>query len=227
MKKTAMMIVVATLAAATAASALPLNLYSGRIYFSSTPGTGLFATENWANGDTWLNWDITQVDAGWSYTYQWHTASKNLSHLILEVTPNTTIDEFTFGDPSYASGADDLRWFQPTDPGDSNPGLPTGVYGLKITPGSGTTDFTFSFVTSHNPVWGDFYARDGKNRGRDVYAYNSGFNPGNAGSGNNLGAYVAVPNGPPTRAVPDGATTVALLGLSLAGIGAFRRGRRA
>jgi hypothetical protein len=227
MKKTAIMIVAASMAVATAAWALPLDLSSGRVYFSQTPGTGLFATENWANGGTWIDWNITQVANGWSYTYQWHTDSKNLSHLILEVTPGSSIDEFAFGDSSYAPGADDLRWYSPSDPGDSNPGLPANIYGFKVTPGIDTTDFTFSFVTSHNPVWGDFYARDGKNRGRDVIAYNAGFNPGNAGSGNSLGGYIAVPNGPPTRAVPDGAMTVALLGLSLGSIGMIRRGRRA
>ncbi|MBI5195185.1 MAG: hypothetical protein HZA10_02565 [Nitrospirae bacterium] len=70
--------------------------------------------------------------------------------------------------------------------GNSEPGLPTPLYGIKFDVGG--EYISYSFQTTKDPVWGNFYAKDGRTKvGRtqmDVYAYNdalgiSGFNSDN------------------------------------------------
>ncbi len=196
------------------AHALGLDLYSDTLRYSSG---GITATYDWNNNGTWLSWDIVDLGDGlWDYTYTWHTDHKALSHIILELTDGAILCDFS----DWSGGtpaAGDFTTYSPSDPGNSNPNLPGAVYGVKIPGGGGEcTEYTFSFTTWHQPVWGDFYAKDGKSSGIETLAYNAGFLLEDA----NDGFHIARPDG---RVVPDGTLTVLLLGGALISIDMLRR----
>lgn len=200
-------------------SALPLNLLNDTIAFD----TGIHATPNWNvipgqdNSGTWLSWNITQVNDVWRYEYLWHTDGRDLSHIILQVSEGAGANDFWNWQFQY-SGIEDspeIGWF---GQGPSNPGIPGSVYGFKLDLEDDTPIFGFSFETWRSPVWGDFYAKDGKYEGSDVYAYNLGFLDADV----NDGRHIAVPNGRLIR-IADGGLTVGLLGLALLSISFIRR----
>lgn len=199
-----------------ASAAWGLNIESDTLYYSSG---GIVATYDWNNADTWLSWEIQPIDETdlWSYEYTWHTSGADLSHLLLEVTEEAVAEDFTDWEGAVGTG---FGFYDPADPGNSNPGLPGSVYAFKITPGGDCNAFTFSFVTWHAPVWGDFFAKDGKQGGAWCMAYNAGFLADDA----NDGYHIPRPNGrEPWEPVPDGGSTVALLGGVLLGLGALKR----
>jgi hypothetical protein len=53
----------------------------------------------------------------------------------------------------------------------------SGIYGVKFETRQDdpANKVTITFTTLHQPVWGDFYAVDGKKPGSPTYAYNTGF----------------------------------------------------
>jgi len=196
------------------------DLYSGSLN-AGTDG-GIYATGGWASAVTMITWDITTNtrDGSLHYKYMWTTASKNLSHLILEVS-----DGLRLGYPDYFNGPNpadgDPQTYSPDDPGNSNPGLLGDLFGLKFTPGTETTAFAVEFDSFRLPMWGNFYAKDGTDdKGTvDVYAYNTDF----------LYEYDAETH-PWKIAVPDtayvpvpGAVLLGMLGLGAAGL-RLRRG---
>jgi hypothetical protein len=215
MKKIAILglAIAALLMTGTLAMALPLT---GSVSYSS----GIYATSAWANTSTTLSWNVVQVGSDWQYTYTWNTTSKDLSHIIIEVTPESDVEDFTITQGSLS--ADSPRTFSPSDPGNSNPGLPGDIFGLKF---AGTSTLqTIVFTTDHAPVWGDFYAKDGVDGQIDVYAYNTGFGlPDPDPSLNAAPGKIVVPDGEGVI-VPEPVTMI-LLGLGLLGIGIAVRKR--
>ena len=201
------MIVVTGFVAVQGALGLPLNLLNDTITYN----TGIEATANWNNSGTWLSWEITQLDANlWHYEYVWHTDGRDLSHIIIELTEGAVESDFSNWQFEYSGLEDEgplFGWFTP-DQGNSNPGMPGPIYGVKLNLESDTPVFGFSFDTWRPPVWGDFYAKDGRLGGADVYAYNLGFALADA----NDGLHIGVPNG--HIRISDGGLTAALLGLS-------------
>ena len=213
-------IAVAVACMVAAQGALALNLLNDTLTWASG---GITATANWNNDATWLSWIIVQnPDSSWTYVYTWKTSGRDLSHLVFEVTVGAELSEFT--DWSFTADLETdspvLGWITPPDSG--NPGLPGPIYGIKMDLDENTPVFSFSFNTMRAPVWGNFYAKDGKLDGNDVYAHNVGF--GETPKSDN-GRFIAVPNGPHT--VSDGGITLGLLGLSLFGMGLVRRRRTA
>jgi hypothetical protein len=170
-----------------------------------------------------ISWDITGPDAGW-WTYSYTISgvgdnvplTKALSHFILEVTnPVGGIDdplEWDWDSP-FAPSEEHTTY----DPNSSNPGLPGPIYGVKWdTPPDDDDDddddwtiFAVTFRSVREPVWGDFYAKDGKDRkdgGDETYAYNSGFGVDPAPGATDYTAWIARPNG--SDSVPEPSSLV-------------------
>jgi hypothetical protein len=144
-------------------------------------------TGSWATGNPTISWVVSNVSGGgptdkpWLYSYTFSTSSSGgVSHVILETSLNTTMDNFVQfvgynnGNALLDEGLSVLIGTWTNYTGNSNPNLPSSVYGLKITPpsGSGITNFTFSFYSDRAPVWGDIYIKDGQDENT---AWNSGF----------------------------------------------------
>ncbi|RJQ56078.1 MAG: hypothetical protein C4526_02480 [Nitrospiraceae bacterium] len=55
--------------------------------------------------------------------------------------------------------------------GQSNHGIPFDFYGIKFDSGGSTV--TYSFTTALDPVWGNFYAKSGKDHGNWINARNN------------------------------------------------------
>lgn len=149
------------------AQALPLSPSSDSVSFPS----GISATDGWADSSTTLSWNTTRVGGlfPWMYQYSWSTTRKELSHIIIEVTDGARSSDFSM----FSSEREGPRTFSPSDPGNSNPGLPNAIYGIKFTPEEVEVEnhrdnrddqlsFTFSFKSTHAPTWGDFFAKDGR-----------------------------------------------------------------
>lgn len=146
----------------------------------STNGGGLSGFGQWAAGVT-LNWTITTPAPGsyhYKYTLDSSVAKKDVSHFIIELTHYLP----------PPSGADlNLYWqnevfhntlattYSPGGNGNSNPGLPGDIYGIKINSTEDVQPVVLEFNTTHAPVWGDFWGRDGKTDGNLNLVYNTGF----------------------------------------------------
>jgi len=204
--------------------AVPLDLYNDVLTYE---GGGIVATADWDNPETGLSWNIFQVDPDlWRYEYVWQTGGSDVSHIVLELTEGAIAADFSNWQYMYAdveSGSPEFGWFSPNQ-GNSNPGMPAAVYGLKLDIASDTDVFGFAFETWRTPVWGDVYAKGGRHaKGTDAdygftYAYNVGLTVDDVDL--NDGYHVAVPNG---YAVSDPGVTAALLGLAVAGMDRMRR----
>jgi hypothetical protein len=165
---------------------VPLAVSSPIIYDSgilTIENGGLVATAGWNNSSTFFDWTVTDTgltDANgyiiWQYDYEFKVPRKDISHLILQVSNTASSNDFTFA--AYDPSKQTLDTYSSTSQGNSNPGMPDAMYGIKFESGSNGLDYVISFTTWRSPVWGDFYAKDGKDRGVDVYAYNAGFTSG-------------------------------------------------
>ncbi|HOD67315.1 MAG TPA: PEP-CTERM sorting domain-containing protein [candidate division Zixibacteria bacterium] len=175
---------------------------------------GVTASGYWAQQGFKIEWMIEdQPDGSWFYQYWLTDAQGNpwevaaVSHFTLEISPDATASDFW----GY-SGAVEF--------GDLN-GMSSA---MKL-------DFTathYKFYSNRAPVWGDFYAKDGRAGGLGLNeAYNAGFGapdptamPGNGSIGNKI-----LRPDTSTTVVPEPGTML-LMGIGLAGAGVVRRWRR-
>jgi hypothetical protein len=172
--------------------------------------TGIIASGTWGTSNTALHWVITDNDDGWyTYQYSWYSLGKDLSHIIIELTPITWVlgDNIVLSEFNYEIGDDGIGQFSP---GPGNPEMPAlGIYGIKADLLEDTWNFVFSFNTQQAPVWGNFYAKSGDG----TYAYNTGF------ADLEDGVFIPRPDG---MSVPE-PSTMLLLGVGLIGLAGIGR----
>lgn len=203
----------------TCAQASPT--YSGSLTSSSGGITGI-AGNPWLTGNTKLSWAVYDNSDG-TYTYGYRLqvpyCSKEISHLTIEVSP-------TFGAENILRVlAGTLDSDQPDlYPKPSDPGMPSEMYGIKFKDGWGYNDYDWSvwFVSDRAPVWGDFYAKDGKSGGDWVAIWNAGFtgpvdwDPLAPPSNGSLHNHILVPDTTAAHVIPaPGAILLGSLGASL------------
>jgi hypothetical protein len=177
------------------------DLWSGSI--STTDGS-IFATQAWAKGST-LTWTVTPDGSLYHYQYTFTVPSKDISHFILEVS-NTFTSANLLDQNGEPVNLGSIDYYNAESEGNSNPNMPGTIKGIKFAATSITLNL--SFYSNRAPMWGSFYAKDGKDNDNWVYAYNSGFNGGDD--------FIGVPD---TTTVPvPGAMLLGMLGLGAAGI---------
>lgn len=194
-----------------------------------TGGTGVTGTTPWSNpGVFQLGWNISQAGPLFHYAYSLNISEKNPSHILIElsdsITPenmNTVITNMQLNGSPISDPVPTL--FSPSDPGNSNPGLPGNLYGMKINFPVGSDSWLLTFDSTRQPVWGDFYSKDGKSGDHFVYAYNTGFGIDPPAG---LLSYVPWIPTPDTHDVPVPEPSTYLLLMTALGLGAFMTQRR-
>ena len=142
------------------------------IYSGSLSGAGLTGNGAWAEGSS-ISWVVSDdFCEGWSYSYDLTVIGKDISHVIIEVS-DVFQQSNILGETSLVVGdySSELQ-------GGSNPGMPSEMRGVKLDVVGDTKSLSWSFCSDIAPVWGDFYAKDGKQEAgeTEVYVYNTGFN---------------------------------------------------
>lgn len=213
-----------------------VSLQASLVDFLSTPDTsGLISgNDGWGpNEDGFrVTWTISQnPDLTWHYKYEFTKADgtaleKLTSHFIISLSDDIQeTDLFNF---SVDSNADEIE-FGTFGPASGNPGFPSGksIFGVKI--GLHNDQTVAEFDSNRQPMWGDFYAKDGVTEGLWNYAYNTDIGVTVANPLDYLTAPVDASGGElhkvlvPDTIIPEPAT-ICLLGL---GSLALRRKRRA
>lgn len=151
------------------------TIYTGSLSNSvGSPAPGVVANGVWDNSSTSFSWTVKDVGTNpggfliWEYSYTLSVGNQgNISHFIVELSPG-----FTTGDLLTELTNTEIGTFG--QQGNSNPGIPGDIFGIKFDKRTSTTE-TVTFQTLRAPVWGDFYAKDGKAGGVDNYVYNAGF----------------------------------------------------
>ncbi len=192
-----------------ASTPVPPSDYTG----SRSSTNGMTGTTPWSsNPGIKVTWNITTSGPTFHYLYNLTVPSKDFSHAIFELSDNITpenIDSLIFNMKvnGVSRSVPDPTLFVPGGMGNSNPGLPADIYGIKIEL-TGTA-VSIAFDSLRAPMWGDFYAKDGKSGNHFVYAYNTGFGTDPGLGTTNFTPWIAVPD---TKVrVPEPTTYLLLL----------------
>ena len=207
-------IVLAVLGLALSASTAQAASFSGSLSYAPTAEApdGLFVDgdlEQWPDYAITLNWTVTNelptapADFPWHYSYTLSLVGDEgggISHLIIETSPAFTAADIT----GLVGAVLDSVGNQARGPG--NPGMPGDLTGLKLFPPEGEyLTLSWSFFCTRAPVWGDFFAKDGRKGGvtNILYNYNQD------ALGNELGFVVGDVD--PTDAPRDGSVDFHIL----------------
>jgi hypothetical protein len=172
-----------------------------------------------------ISWTITEAGGVFHYAYELSGLDQDLSHIIIQVSDNFTEEDIWNATQDSADG--DPQTYSPSDPGNSNPGLPNSIFGIKFSGGDGDT-YTVEFDSDRAPMWGNFYAKDGRQPGTTNvnYAYNDGL--ANLTSEDILD-FIAVPDtvgdGDDEEPVIPEPMTLGMVGIGLGLVGMLRRRR--
>jgi hypothetical protein len=170
---------------------------------------------------TGISWNITFNSMTNLYTYSYSFFAPNRSgapqpleqsHFILELSGGCIVE----GQSDCIQGANSVTEFRSdwdSSIGQSNPGMPAAIYGVKF----GTGLSTYTFLSDRNPVWGNFYAKKANDG-----LWNLGLESAHSGSTDKLYFIPRPDTDSPAPQIPEPGT-FALLG---AGIGVFALLRR-
>jgi hypothetical protein len=252
---TARLVCAALLLLAAAPAASPAGLMSGSR--SATDPNQIVATASWGTGFSvsWNITQVGPLNGFEVFRYAYEIfvpkvqgapggAFKAISHFILGVSQGFKVDLSTT-DPNktdifnYSSGNAGKDFKNPTSAqdwgsqGNSNPNIPSTLFGLKfeknVDPSEGPGGYTYkiTFDSYRAPVWGSFYAKDGKAAGIDVTAWNAAFNGPLSGTtvGDPAG-YIATPDTRRIPVVPE-PSALAIAGLGILGFGGYALRKRA
>lgn len=182
----------------------------------------------WLTSGTVFSWAVTdQGDGTYMYTYRLQVPNdtKEISHIIMEVSPTFEAQDIL----AVLQGA--LDGAQPDNyPKAGDVGMPSAMRGIKFTGGAGGTDYdwTMSFVTARDPVWGDFYAINGKKPGEETAIWNRGFgnpdsDPAVAPASGSFDNHILVPDTTVPIIPAPGASILGTLGVGVVKILRRRR----
>jgi len=206
----------------------------------STDAGTLISTPSWYLGDgSTLEWNITDKGDYYTYSYKFTVPiltdvksgdmTKDLSHIIFEVSDNFTEDNYL---KSSVSDYEEIGYFSPSNgnpqmPGEIKLGIKFDVSDTSVSMSDTTKSYSVTFDSDRIPTWGDFYAKDGSENifpmptilsvdvapKLFVTAWNSGFGSEYCFEG----AKIVVPDTLPKVPVP-GAVLLGMLGMGMAGI---------
>ena len=221
----AAMVLCASIASATPVYGTPVLPGDWTGQRTLTPGGGLNSAvlgNNRFEPGTGISWIITFDGMTNLYTYSYSFFAPNRSdqrqpleqsHFILELSSPGCIVE---GQSDCIQGANSVTEFRSdwdSSIGQSNPGMPAAIYGVKF----GTGLSTYTFLSDRNPVWGNFYAKKANDG-----LWNLGLESAHSGSTDKLYFIPRPDTDSPAPQIPEPGT-FALLG---AGIGVFALLRR-
>lgn len=116
----------------------------------------------------------------WFYEYTIDWSKKNLSNFILEITDeDTVLTNIFINDTAYSMEGPKV-WDK-----SGNINLPNSIHGMKFEIDN-KEPIVFSFETTSDPVWGNFFAKSGSIKGNRVFAYNDALAISNFDSNNKL-----------------------------------------
>ena len=158
-----------------------VNLQASIVGFLSSPdANGLIAgADGWISGSGGyrVDWTIDQnmTDLTWHYKYELSnenggTLDKLTSHFMISLSDD--IEESDLYNYSVDCNLSEIE-FGTFEPGVGNPGFPdnNSIFGVKI--GLYNSQAVVEFDSNRQPMWGDFYAKDGKTGPNWNYAYNT------------------------------------------------------
>jgi hypothetical protein len=145
------------------------NLWADSFTGSIKYGDGLVGAASWNSAELFWTVDDETNPGLWTYVYSFSVGRKAISSIIIGAAESFALQNIKDG----TSNGLELGQFGQN--GKSTPGLPEEIYGLKWSISGKSFECVRTVVTDRAPMWGDFYAKDGKDKGDWVYAYNSGF----------------------------------------------------
>jgi len=145
--------------------------YSGSL---TSADNGILGTGGWVNdpqSPVTFSWTVTQnPDWTWHYHYVLNSTGLQgeLSHLVIETSLTFTANDITNDVPSVEASSP--QWHTEAN---GNFNIPDDVFGIKFEEVFGTI-VTADFDSPRDPVWGDFFGKNGTVAGQ---IWNAGFTP--------------------------------------------------